>query len=94
MTCDTCKETKVADVPYIAHESTMARYERTLKRMIIALAITVVLLFATNAAWLYVWNQYDYESETVTVDSNDGGNANYIGNDGDIVNGESDSETP
>lgn len=94
MNCDTCKETKVADVPYIVHESAMARNERTLKRMIVALAIAVVLLFATNAAWLYAWNQYDYESETVTVDSNDGGNANYIGNDGDITNGESDSETP
>lgn len=94
MNCDTCKENKVADVPYIVHESAMARNERTLKRMIVALAITVVLLFATNAAWLYVWNQYDYESEVVTVDSEDGGNANYIGNNGDINNGESDSETP
>ena len=94
MNCDTCKENKVADVPYIVHESAMARNERTLKRMIIALAITVVLLFATNAAWLYVWNQYDYESEVVTVDSEDGGNANYIGNNGDINNGESGSETP
>lgn len=94
MNCDTCKENKVADVPYIVHESAMARNERTLKRMIVALAIAVVLLFATNAAWLYVWNQYDYESEVVTVDSEDGGNANYIGNNGDINNGESDSETP
>ena len=94
MNCDTCKENKVADVPYIVHESAMARNERTLKRMIVALAIAVVLLFATNAAWLYVWNQYDYESEVVTVDSEDGGNANYIGNNGDINNGESNSETP
>jgi hypothetical protein len=35
--------------------------------------------------------QYDYSSEETIVDvnSDDGGNANYIGNDGDIVNGES-----
>ena len=68
--------------------------EFAMKVNVLDLAIAVVLLFATNAAWLYVWNQYDYESEVVTVDSEDGGNANYIGNNGDINNGESGSETP
>jgi hypothetical protein len=34
------------------------------------------------------WNSYDYTSEEVIIDSQDGGNANYIGNDGDIINGE------
>jgi hypothetical protein len=48
--------------------------------------ITLVMLFATNAAWLYEWTQYDY----VSVDSQ-GGSANYIGRDGDITNGSSES---
>lgn len=74
-------------VPYIVYEGEMARQERHIKRLIIMLAIMLVLFFASNMAWLYVWNQYEYVDEDVTVDSQDGGNANYIGNDGDIVNG-------
>lgn len=79
-------------VPYIVYEGEMARQERHAKRLIIMLTIMLVLFFASNMAWLYVWNQYEYVGEAVTVDSDDGGNANYIGNDGDIVNGYGDSQ--
>ena len=51
-------------------------------------------MFATNAIWAYVWCQYDYSSEeTSTVTTVDGkdGTANYIGNNGDIHNGENNS---
>lgn len=75
------------DVPYIVYEGTIARFERTVRRLIIVLAVTILLLFASNALWIYEWNQYDYED--VTVDSQDGGNANYIGASGVINNGES-----
>lgn len=75
------------NVPYVVFEYTMARFERTIKRLIIVIAITVIALFASNALWLYEWCQYDYED--VTVDSQDGGNANYIGASGVINNGES-----
>lgn len=74
-------------VPYIVYEGEMARQERHIKRLIIMLAIMLSLFFASNMAWLYVWNQYEYVDEDVTVDSQDGGNANYIGNDGAIING-------
>lgn len=74
-------------VPYIVYEATIARFERTIKRLIIVIAIAILLLFASNALWIYEWNQYDYED--VTVDSQDGGNANYIGASGVINNGES-----
>ena len=74
-------------VPYIVYEGEMARQERHIKRLIIMLAIMLVLFFASNMAWLYVWNQYEYVEEDVSVDSQDGGNANYIGNDGAIING-------
>ena len=89
--CETCKGNDAhapESVPYIVHESSMARMERQVKRGWIALVVAVCLLFASNAAWLYAWCQYDYSSEEVaTVDGKDGV-ANYIGNDGDIVNGE------
>lgn len=55
------------------------------KRWFIGFIICLILLFASNMAWLYAWNQYDYAE--YNVDSMDGGNANYIGNDGDISNG-------
>lgn len=76
-------------VPYAAYEGLQVRHERTVKRLIIAIIIIAIMMFASNMAWLYAWQSYDYESEetSVIVDSKDGGNANYIGNDGDITNG-------
>lgn len=81
-------------VPYIAYESAMARAERQHRRLWIALIVVIVLMVLSNLAWLYVWNSYEYVSDTseVVVDSGGGGNANYIGNDGDINNGESSGE--
>ena len=82
-------EEKNKVVPYAAYEGLEVRHERTVKRLIIAIIVTVILMFASNMAWLYAWQSYDYASEetAVIVDSKDGGNANYIGNDGDITNG-------
>lgn len=79
-------------VPYIVYEGTIARFERTVRRLIIVLAVTILLLFASNALWIYEWNQYDYSD--VTVDSQDGGNANYMGAgaSGVINNGEGKSK--
>ena len=75
------------DIPYIAFESEMARHERTVKRLLIALAIAVVLLFASNVAWLLFFNQFDYATDTVTQGTEAGDNS-YIGEDGVINNGE------
>lgn len=83
-------EKEMKDVPFYAYEYTMARFERTIKRLVTALIISIVLMFLTNAIWVYEWNQYDYTD--VTVDSNDGGNANYIGVSGVINNGEGNSK--
>lgn len=88
--CDGCvPATAPENVPYIVHETEMARAERHTKRIWIALIVSVLLLFASNAAWIYAWMQYDYVScEAVT---SDGGDANIIGNDGDIYNGYSEN---
>lgn len=78
------------NVPYIVYEGELARNERTVKRLIIALVATIVMLFLSNAMWLYAWNMYDYEDDlrSITVDGGDNGNTNYIGGNGDISNGE------
>lgn len=77
-------------IPYIAFESAQARNERLIKRLIAALILVIAMMFATNAIWIYEWMSYDYvdEGEEITVDAGNNGNANYIGNDGSIVNGE------
>jgi hypothetical protein len=78
------------DVPYIVYESEAARHERTAKRLIVALIVAICLIVASNMAWLYVFNQYDFSSETVSIENADEGNANYLdaGADGEINNGE------
>lgn len=95
MSCD-CKNEGAPSIPYIAYESEMARNERHIKRLIIALIVAVAAIFLSNAAWLFAWCQYDYSSSSeetvIEIDSTDGGNANYIGNDGDIYNGKDYSE--
>ena len=62
--------------------------------MLIAILIAVILLFASNAMWLWAWMQYDYgtlsDEYSVELETSDG-NANYIGQDGDIYNGTSES---
>lgn len=77
------------NVPYIVYESEAARHERTVKRLLTALLITILLMVGTNMAWLWVWNQYDFSSESYTIENEDG-NANYLesGTDGVINNGE------
>jgi uncharacterized membrane protein YjdF len=77
-------------VPYIVHESAMARSERHIRRLVIALIVAIVMIAITNITWLIIWNSYEYVGDSsVSVEGE--GTANYIGNDGDITNGESDS---
>lgn len=80
-------------VPYIVYESAMTRAERMSKRLVIALIVSIALMFASNAVWLWAWTSYDYTSEeTITVDGKDG-IASYIGSDGSFYYGE-DHYTP
>ena len=92
--CKNCKENE--QIPQeIKDDFAYVCMNRTIGRLIAIVIVCICVIFASNAAWLYAWMQYDYTSKEVIVDvnSDDGGNANYIGNDGDIVNGlpESDS---
>ena len=78
------------NVPYVLYESQQARNERTVKRLVIALIIVTLLMFVTNILWLHTLKQYNHESgDAIIVDSNSGP-ANYIGDDGDIYNGQTD----
>ena len=64
-------------VPMYIYEGTTARFERINKRLIVALIITIVLLFLSNIAWLWYINQYDFISEEISY-TQDGRGLNNI----------------
>lgn len=81
---------KIITVPYIVHEGEMARMERQLKRLWIALLVTLSLLAITNIVWLW------YESTFVTVSyTQDGEGLNNIntGSQGDVYGTDSEDKT-
>ena len=77
MSCENCKP-EAGPVPYIVHESDMARNERAIKRLVVALIVAIALMFASNAFWLWAWMQYDYTGEE-TVVTQDGEGLNIYG---------------
>jgi hypothetical protein len=84
-TCNGCTEMQTpVDVPYIVHESTVARQERHIKRLWIALIVAIAMIFASNAAWLL----YETQFETMYYEQDGEGinNVNY-GDQGDLNNG-------
>lgn len=94
--CETCKGKDAHApeiVPYIVHESSMARMERQTKRLWIALIVVIAMLFASNAVWLWAWMQYDYESYSYDLSADGDSDANFIGQDGNIYNGSEDFST-
>ena len=77
-------------IPYIAHESMMTRLERTIERLWILCIVLVLLLVGTNVAWICYENSFE---DVVVTQQLDEGYNNYIGNDGDIYNGESETNS-
>lgn len=57
-----------------------------IKKMFWTIIILIVALVGTNIAWIWYINQYDFVTETTTLDGK--GTNNYIGNNGDINNGD------
>lgn len=95
--CKSCKENRAKNIkppetiPYLAYEGAMARNERAVKRLVIALILAIIMLFASNGIWLYCWSQYDYVGEKQIIEAQqDGEGVNIVGG-GDIDYG-ADSE--
>ena len=83
--CETCKGKEAhapESVPYIVHESSMARMERQIKRLWIALIVCIAMIFACNVAWL----AYESQFETFYYEQ-DGEGTNIIGDGNDVNNG-------
>ena len=65
-------EERMAMIPLIAHELDVSRYLKIIKIM----ALLIVLLIGVIAYDTYQDAQYDYSD--VVIDTQDGGNANYL----------------
>lgn len=98
--CNTCKEKKksLEPVPYIVHESAMARQERNNKRLWIVVIILIAVLILSNAAWIYYESQFTEEVQEVTQDVDTGEGDAIVNGIGDVNYGESqadgENETP
>ena len=92
-TCNSCNTNDIAVMPIAQHEKDQNRLMGIIKRLIAVIVILVVLLVGSNVGWLIYNSQFEVveESTTITQDNESGYN-NYIGNDGDIVNGETNSK--
>lgn len=55
---------KPETVPYFAYEGEITRQERHIRRLWIALIVAIVLIFASNGAWLLYESLYDTISYT------------------------------
>ena len=85
------KTKETTSIPFFVHEGILARFERTNKRLWITVILLIVLLVGTNAGWIWYESQFIEQTIEVTQENADGYN-NYIGNDGDINNGETNDQ--
>ena len=89
-TCNNCTDRAPANVPYVVHESAMARAERQAKRLVAVIILLIVLLVGSNIGWMIYENSFeDYViTQEVEQEANNGEN-HFIG--GDYI-GETKSE--
>lgn len=64
----------------------LADFKQSNKRFFITIIMLILLQLFTVSIFVWYINQFDYYTETTTMDGN--GTNNYIGNDGDINNGD------
>lgn len=60
----------------------LSELKNTIHKQWILIIVLIIILAGTNIYHIYQWSQF----ETVVVDGGDGGNAGYVGNDGDVNN--------
>lgn len=92
--CNHCGTDKApASVPYVVHESSMARAERQTKSLVWVIVLLIVLLVGSNAGWLWYESTMETVVETTetifedVVQENAEGSNNIVG--GDMI-GETD----
>ena len=84
--CESCKSKnqQAADVPYIAYEAALTKAEFSFKRLWAAIILLIVLLFGSNAGWLWYESQFEETTTTIEAEADDDGNA--VANNNGMVN--------
>ena len=100
--CDECKRCAMNDnmtnvvMSSADWQRNEQRHLRREKRFVAIIILLIVLLVGSNISWLIYENQFEVVEKTITettiTQENANGYNNYIGNDGDIVNGETDNK--
>ena len=82
--CETCKKAQNApeSVPYIVHESSMARMERQIKRLWITVILLIAMLVVTNGAW--IWYESQFSDIETTIEAEQDGSVVNIVSGGDL----------
>lgn len=65
-------------------------YKKSNKRLFVIIIVILAMWFGTIGYLVYILNDVGTIEETITQDNENGYN-NYIGNDGEIINGEADN---
>ena len=97
--CDECKRCAMNDdmtnvvMSSADWQRNEQRHLRREKRFVALIVLLIVLLVGSNVGWLIYNSQFEVveESTTITQENAEGYN-NFIGNDGDIVNGETNNK--
>lgn len=61
------------------------------KRLFIIWLVTFIAFIGLLGYTIWLLNQYEYVDEVQVTQDNENGYNNYIGNDGDIINGKADN---
>ena len=69
----------------------LSDYKKANKRQFATIIIILCMWFATIGYLVYILNDISYIEETTITQENEDGYNNYIGNDGDIINGKTDN---
>lgn len=80
-TCNNCNtaENQSITVPYVAHESDMARSERHNKRLWVVILVLIIALLGTNIAWIIYENSFDdYVIKQDVEQDADNGTNNFV----------------
>ena len=81
----------IEPVPYIVHESEMARSERAVKRLWVLSIIIFIAFVISNSLWLVYESQWETKEETTVSQevSTEGGGDAIVNNGGDLNYGTS-----
>ena len=82
--CKNCKENEQI-TQEIKDDFAYVCMNRTIGRLIAIVIVCICLIFASNAAWICAWMQYDYSSEE-TIYQQDGEGTNIIGDSNEVDN--------